>query len=121
MTPKGEMMREDEKNARISDSIEPIVSLPMPYDTKYRWTPLMCWHSDGTPLTWQPRSWHTDETASAILLERMPEVGLSHNAQRGGWFCDPDQDDSKMISHFNADRKTCIRDAYLAMIESRGQ
>lgn len=60
----------------------------------------------------------TDETASAMLLEMMPEPGLSHNNQRNSWFCDPDQDAIRPGSVEHADRKTAIADAFLALIES---
>ena len=68
----------------------------------------------GTPPYW--RNWHTDESASAMLLERMPEPHLWRNPD-GSWYCEATRF-GESASECIPNRKTAIRDAFYAYIQS---
>ncbi len=70
---------------------------------------------------------YRDEAASAMLLEAMPEPDLYVESSKGEpklWACNPDimQEDPDRNPHYSfkmhADRKTCIADAFVALLES---
>lgn len=121
-------MTDDQINRAISESIELFASLAdsprsdekganCQYDQfghLWWYSPLWAWKHSGD-YDWQPRSWRTDENASAMLLERMP-VGSSVNRNAGVWtVLIWQQRQYHESSH--ADRKTAIRSAYFAMIQ----
>lgn len=101
-------MTSDEKNRKISEHLE-----------EWRWIHVCdsicaygCTHTNTLP---EPRAWDADENASALLLERMPHPYLVKLGDE--WECAADDWYRQGAYIFAGDRKTAIRDAYLAMIE----
>lgn len=123
-------MMDEEKNRVISESIEPMETLITPhvdeclidpiYSPTKAWFWLSYYHLGDVPKL-EPRAWHTDENASAMLLEGMPEPELWLETRTPRlWGCCADLSSKKEEGvAFGTDRKTAIRDAYYALIAAK--
>jgi len=65
-----------------------------------------------------PPDFYRDETASAMLIEKMSNVGLWHNPN-GQWTCEPNIDDECEVIESHADRKTAIVNAALKVARQK--
>lgn len=125
-------MTRDEQNRaneRIANWLEPMSSLPNEDDSEE----MQAYESDAWIATfrlsqetgmhvpsWQPRDFFTDESANALVLEKMPAAELykhppDHEASEAGWRCRPDWGLDFAVYH--TDRKTAIALAALMLIE----
>lgn len=67
---------------------------------------------------WQPADFYSSEEASALLLEKMPDPMLWKESDTL-WGCEARNDHHNYeYATFNADRKTCIAEAALRLMES---
>ncbi len=67
---------------------------------------------------WQAADFYRDESASALILEKMPLAKLVNDPKHGGWMCESDW----RFFHngaLHADRKSAIAEAALRLIELR--
>lgn len=113
-------MTSEERNRFISESIE-----PNPFWTCGAMTDGKAYTVDPLGDSMNPRHWHTDESASGMLLELMPEPDLWLESDKGQpklWGCVADlmeDDPDKSGTAFHTDRKTAIRDAAYEYLKAK--
>lgn len=117
-------MTNDEKNRAIAEWLEPHEMLPPPREPvimdnqlvslRGAWVCEMGYETGDIP-TWYPRDFYRDEAANALVLEKLPEVGLHRDGEKWAIGLVWNQTGWKRY----ADRKTAICEAALAFIGSR--
>lgn len=123
-------MTNDERTRRIAEFLEPE---PPWWPQAWPYSPMKAWEMKRQPMQavgtigehrWYARDFFTDESANALLLEKMPrpELLVEREYVSGArlWYCSAyDRHDPREATGRNKYRKTAVVLAFEAWMQSR--